>query len=289
MSELPDSELSYLDLMRDILNNGEKKSSRAGDTLSLYGKLLELPLVNSASEPIIPLLTTKKMPYRLIVEELLWFLSGSIDSKVLAERNVHIWDANGSRENLDKLGFTDRAEGDLGPIYGYQWRNYNNEGCDQIANAVALLRSDPYSRRNLVLAWNPVQLREMVLPPCHVMFGLSVGPSAQGQPAYLDCAVVQRSADVPLGLPFNIASYGTLAHIFAQQAGLLARKLSYFVMDAHIYTNQIEGCHEQLKRAPTGWPTLRIKCAPSIFEYKWEDFKLENYSPQDTIIFPFSV
>lgn len=282
-------EQQYLDFMRDILEHGEKKSSRAGDTLSLYGKLLEVPLMNSADEPIIPLLTTKKMSYRLIVEELLWFLSGSTDSKVLAERNVHIWDANGSRENLDKLGFTNRAEGELGPIYGYQWRNYNNEHCDQIANAITLLRNDPYSRRNLVLAWNPVQLREMVLPPCHVMFGLSASPDKQGQPAYLDCAVVQRSADVPLGLPFNIASYGTLAHMFAQQAGLSARKLSHFVMDAHIYINQIEGCQDQLKRAPSVWPTLRLEYAPNIFEYKWGNFKLENYSPQDTITFPFSI
>jgi thymidylate synthase len=296
-------EQAYLqNLMWDILAHGERKKNRTGvDTYSTFGNVLRFSLTNSEGKRIIPLLTTKKTGYRLIVEELLWFLSGSTDSQILHNKGVKIWDANGSREALDKLGFKEREEGDLGPVYGFQWRHfgagykdcrtdYSNKGIDQIAWVVGEIKKNPSSRRLVVSAWNPGQLAEMALPPCHILFQFNVGFSEE-KPKYLDCALYQRSADVPLGVPFNIASYATLIHMIAQQTGLQARNFVYFTADTHVYANQIPGCLEQLGRVPYPWPTLQLPDVPpqDIFSYKIEDFVVQNYKCHPEIKFPFAV
>ena len=284
-------EQQYLDLMRKIITTGEKKSNRTGtDTISVFGNTMSFNL----SDGVLPLLTTKRMFYRAIVEELLWFLNGCTDATILDSKGIKIWNANSSRECLDKLGFTQRRAGDCGPIYGFQWRHfgakyvdcdtdYTGLGVDQISQLIEGIRNNPQSRRHIISAWNPIDLNQMVLPPCHLSMQINVSPNAE-----LDCLVYQRSADVPLGVPFNIASYATLTHMIAQQVEMTARNLVYVTGDTHIYVNQINGCREQLSRDPFGPPTLSIKPAKDIFSYQWSDFEVRDYRYHSKINFPFA-
>jgi thymidylate synthase len=288
-------EQAYLNLLCNILENGSDKPSRTGmNTRSLTGTQLRFTLSRQrdieagGSEMILPLLTTKTTSFRLILTELLWFLEGECNAQVLAAKyNNHIWDANGSREFLDRIGFESRSTGDLGPVYGRQWRRWNNH-IDQIKQVIASLKSDPYSRRHIVTAWNPDQIPDMVLPPCHLLFQFVVRP-LNNKPYWLDCVLTQRSADMPLGVPFNIASYALLTHMIASLTDLHGGTLIINMGDCHIYHNQFEGCLTQLARIPRRFPEIRFKLdINDIDAFNVDDFELIGYNPHPIIKFPFS-
>lgn len=246
----------YLDLLRDILENGVDKMDRTGvGTRSVFGRQMRFDLNEG-----FPLLTTKKMHLKSIIYELLWFIKGDTNVKYLQEHGVRIWN-----EWADE-------NGDLGPIYGAQWRNWNGDGIDQLAEVIETLKRNPNDRRMIVSAWNPSQLKAMHLPPCHMMFQFYV---ANGK---LSCMLYQRSCDMFLGVPFNIASYALLTMMIAQVCGL---KLGYFVHvlgDTHIYHNHFEQVKEQLKRVPLALPQMKINPdIKDINDFKFEDFELQNY------------
>ena len=261
----------YLDLLRLIRTTGARKTDRTGTgTLSVFGHQMRFDL--SAG---FPLLTTKKLHLRSIIYELLWFLRGETNVKWLHEHGVSIWD-DWADEN-----------GELGPVYGKQWRSWplpNGESVDQIANAIALLRSAPDSRRIIVNAWNVAELEQMALTPCHALFQFYV---ANGR---LSCQLYQRSADMFLGVPFNIASYALLTHMFAQQCDLSVGEFIWTGGDCHLYLNHLAQADEQLSRTPLPPPTLQILRKPlSIFEYEYEDFRIENYQAHAHIKAPVAV
>ena len=281
-------EVSYLNLINKILEKGELRETRNATTKSLFGEKLEFNISNS-----IPFITTKKLAWKTIIKELLWFLSGSTDNKKLQEQNVKIWNGNASREYMDKIGFLNREENDLGPIYGHQWRHFNaeyknkntdytNQGIDQIKQVLNLLKNDPMSRRILISAWNPSQLSEMNLPPCHMMAQFYVSADKK-----LSCQMYQRSADVGLGLPFNIASYAVLTYILAKLSNLIPNKLIIVLGDAHIYNSHIESLKEQIKRKPFTFPKLIInpdKNFEKVEDFNIEDFIIEEYSYYEGIV-----
>ena len=281
-------EIGYLNLIKKILENGENRETRNAITKSLFGEKLEFDISNS-----IPFITTKKLAWKTVIKELLWFLSGSTDNKKLQEQNVKIWNGNASREYMDKIGFLNREENDLGPIYGHQWRHFNaeyknkntdytNQGIDQIKQVLNLLKNDPMSRRILISAWNPSQLSEMNLPPCHMMAQFYVSADKK-----LSCQMYQRSADVGLGLPFNIASYAVLTYILAKLSNLIPNKLIIVLGDAHIYNSHIESLKEQIKRKPFTFPKLIInpdKNFEKVEDFNIEDFIIEEYSYYEGIV-----
>lgn len=256
----------YLDLCRHILDNGVEKSDRTGTgTLSTFGYQMRLNLAEG-----FPLLTTKKLHWSSIAHELLWFLSGDTNTKYLRENGVRIWD-----------DWAD-DEGDLGPVYGAQWREWQvKDGwiyADQIANVIEQIRYNPDSRRLLVNAWNVGELDEMALPPCHFAFQFYV---ANGK---LSCQLYQRSADIFLGIPFNIASYALLTHMIAHVTGLQVGELIHTLGDAHIYTNHIEQVKTQLEREPRELPTLNIKRdVTDIDDFIFDDFEIIGYDPHPHI------
>ncbi|MET0659308.1 MAG: thymidylate synthase [Steroidobacteraceae bacterium] len=261
----------YLDLLRLIRTRGARKTDRTGTgTLSLFGHQMRFDL-----DAGFPLVTTKKLHLRSIVYELLWFLRGETNVKWLQERGVSIWD-----DWADERG-------ELGPVYGKQWRSWplpNGDAVDQIANAIRLLRTDPDSRRIIVNAWNVAELDQMALTPCHALFQFYV---ADGK---LSCQLYQRSADMFLGVPFNIASYALLTHMFAQQCDLGVGEFIWTGGDCHLYLNHLAQADEQLSRTPLPLPTLKILRKPaSIFEYEYEDFLIENYQAHAHIKAPVAV
>ena len=249
----------YLDLLQDILDNGIYKDDRTGTgTRSVFGRQLRFNLGDG-----FPLITTKKLHLRSIIYELLWFLTGDTNTRFLRENGVRIWD-----EWADE-------NGDLGPVYGRQWRAWqtaDGEVVDQISNVVHNIKTDPDSRRLIVNAWNVGELKKMALQPCHVLFQFYVGNGK------LSCQMYQRSADVFLGLPFNIASYSLLTHMMAQQCDLDAGDFSIVIGDTHLYENHLEQARLQITRDPLPLPQLNIHRKPSsIFDYKFEDFEIVNY------------
>ena len=266
----------YLDLLQHILDNGFQKGDRTGTgTKSVFGYQMRFNL-----EEGFPLLTTKKVHLRSIIHELLWLIKGDTNIKYLHDNKVSIWD-----EWAD-------ANGDLGPIYGAQWRNWNNEGIDQIADLIDSIKNNPNSRRHIVTAWNPSVLPDekskdfaqnvadgkAALPPCHAFFQFYVADNK------LSCQLYQRSADVFLGVPFNIASYSLLTMMIAQVCGLGLGDFVHTFGDVHIYNNHIEQVKLQLSREPRQLPTMKLNPeVKSIFDFKYEDFKLENYNPHDAI------
>lgn len=261
----------YLDLLRLIRTKGARKTDRTGTgTLSVFGHQMRFDLSTG-----FPLVTTKKLHLRSIVYELLWFLRGETNVKWLKERGVSIWD-----------DWADE-QGELGPVYGKQWRSWpkpNGESIDQIAQAVKLLRTDPDSRRIIVNAWNVAELDRMALTPCHALFQFYV---ANGR---LSCQLYQRSADMFLGVPFNIASYALLTHMFAQQCDLHVGEFIWTGGDCHLYLNHLAQADEQLSRTPLPLPKLTIlRKPPSIFEYEYEDFLIENYQAHAHIKAPVAV
>lgn len=261
----------YLDLLAHILEHGVQRDDRTGvGTLSIFGYQMRLDLGQG-----FPLLTTKRLHTRSIIIELLWFLRGDTNVRYLQERGVTIWD-----EWADE-------DGNLGPIYGYQWRHWPNPDgthTDQIARVVQQIKETPYSRRHIVVAYNPSCVDQMALPPCHALFQFYV---ARGK---LSCQLYQRSADVFLGLPFNLASYALLTHMVAQQCDLEPGELVWTGGDVHLYLNHVEQARLQLTRQPYPLPTLRIKRRPaSIFEYEYEDFEIVGYRCHPAIKAPIAV
>lgn len=261
----------YLELMRDILDNGTPKTDRTGTgTLSVFGRQMRFNLREG-----FPLVTTKKLHIRSIIVELLWFLRGDTNIKFLHDHNVTIWD-----EWAD-------ANGNLGPVYGYQWRSWpapDGRSIDQISQVIEQIRTHPDSRRHIVTAWNPADVDKMALPPCHALFQFYV---ANGK---LSCQLYQRSADFFLGVPFNIASYALLTHMVAQQTGYEAGEFIWTGGDVHLYTNHIEQARLQLSRKPYPLPQLQIVRKPdTIFDYRLEDFEILNYQAHPAIKAPIAV
>ena len=261
----------YHQLLRHILQNGHKKEDRTGvGTLSVFGYQMRFNLSEG-----FPLVTTKKLHLRSIIYELLWFLNGSTNVKYLKDNGVTIWD-----EWADQ-------NGDLGPVYGYQWRSWpgrNGEKIDQIDRLIVQLKNKPDSRRHIVTAWNPADVDRMALPPCHALFQFYI---AAGR---LSCQLYQRSCDTFLGLPFNIASYALLVHMVAQQCDLEPGEFVWTGGDVHIYNNHIDQVNLQLTREPFPLPTLDIRRKPgSIFDYKFEDFEILNYQSHPGIKAPIAV
>ncbi|MBL3655757.1 thymidylate synthase [Fulvivirga sediminis] len=261
----------YLDLMQDILENGAQKGDRTGTgTLSVFGRQMRFNLAEG-----FPLLTTKKLHIRSIIHELLWFLSGDTNIKYLNDNGVSIWN-----EWADE-------NGDLGPVYGSQWRSWpapDGGRVDQISQVIEQIKNNPNSRRHIVSAWNPAEVDEMALPPCHALFQFYVADGA------LSCQLYQRSADFFLGVPFNIASYALLVHMFAQQCGLTPGEFVWTGGDVHLYSNHLDQAKLQLGRKPKGLPKLVIGRKPdSIFDYKYEDFTIENYEAEASIKAPIAV
>ena len=266
----------YLDLLQHIIDNGFQNGDRTGTgTKSVFGYQMRFNL-----EEGFPLLTTKKVHLRSIIHELLWLINGDTNIKYLHDNKVSIWD-----EWADE-------NGDLGPIYGAQWRNWNNEGIDQIADLIDSIKNNPNSRRHIVTAWNPSVLPDekskdfaqnvadgkAALPPCHAFFQFYVADNK------LSCQLYQRSADVFLGVPFNIASYSLLTMMIAQVCGLGLGDFVHTFGDVHIYNNHIEQVKLQLSREPRQLPSMKLNAeVKSIFDFKYEDFKLENYNPHDAI------
>ena len=265
----------YLDLVKHVLDNGELKEDRTGTgTKSVFGYQMRFNLDDG-----FPMVTTKKLHLKSIIYELLWFLKGDTNIKYLQENGVKIWDA-----------WAD-SNGDLGPVYGFQWRNWNNDGIDQISNLINDLKNNPSSRRHLISAWNPSVLPDTsksfeanvangkaALPPCHAFFQFHV---INGK---LSCQLYQRSADIFLGVPFNIASYSLLTIMIAQVCDLKVGDFIHTFGDAHIYSNHFDQMKLQLTREPRKLPTLKVnKKIKSIFDFKFEDFNLEDYNPHPHI------
>ena len=269
-------ETQYTNLIREILQTGYSESGRNGETITKFGYSMRYSLRNG----VIPILTTKKLAWRVCFEELFWFIRGCTSNKELQEKNVHIWDQNSSREFLDSRGLYYLEEGDLGPIYGFQWRHFNaeyidynkcyqGEGIDQLQQIIDTLKNPETrsSRRMIMTAWNPCQLNYMALPPCHILAQFNVRENK-----YLSCALYQRSGDVGLGIPFNIASYSLLTHIIAKHCGLEADEFVHFLGNCHIYKEHVDALTEQIKRKPFACPKIEINNVyDSIDEYNLDD------------------
>jgi len=264
-TDLRHPEQQYLDLLRTVLETGVDRPDRTGTgTRSIFGHQMRFDLSRG-----FPLLTTKKLHVKSIIYEMLWFLRGETNIRWLQERGVKIWN-----EWADE-------NGDLGPVYGSQWRSWpdgTGGTIDQIANVVNSIRTKPDSRRHIVTAWNPAEVDDMALPPCHCLFQFYV---AEGK---LSCQLYQRSADIFLGVPFNIASYALLTHMMAQVTGLQAGDFVHTFGDAHLYSNHVKQAHEQLARPPKPLPRLTLNPdRQSIFDFDFEDFMLTGYDPHPHI------
>jgi thymidylate synthase len=274
-------EQQYLNLIRKVLEEGDTRVTRNSVTKSIFSEKIDFDISDS-----IPFITTKKLAWKIIIKELLWFLSGSTDNKKLLDQDVKIWLGNSTREFMDSIGFTEREVNDLGPVYGHQWRHFNaeyknqntdytNKGIDQIKEIIHLLKTDPMSRRIILTAWNPCQIKEMNLPPCHMMCQFYVSSNKE-----LSCMMYQRSADIGLGLPFNIASYAVLTYILGKITNLKPKKLSIIIGDAHIYQNHIEALKEQITREPFEFPKLQINSMKeynNVEDFEINDFEVINY------------
>ena len=284
-------EQQYLNLIKNILENGTWEEGRNGKTKSIFGNMMRFSLKDGK----IPILTTKKTAWKTCLKELLWFIRGDTDNKLLQEQGVHIWDGNTTREFLDSRGLKDYREGLIGPGYGFQWRHFGgdydsseagvkeggNRGVDQLQQIIDALK-DPAqrtSRRLIMTAWNPQQLDQMALPPCHILCQFNVHHGNK-----LSCSMYQRSSDEFLGQPINIASYSFLTHLLAKHCGLEAYEFVYFIGNCHIYENAIDACKLQITREPFPFPRVSIKQArENINEYEIDDFILENYQSHEAI------
>jgi len=278
-------ESGYLKLLEDVLENGDEKETRNGKVISSFGKIISFYNIENR----FPLLTSKRVFLRGVIEELLWFLRGSIDSNELKNKNVNIWNGNSSREYLDSIGLNHYKEGELGPIYGWQWKTFgkkygsDEKGFDQIRYVLEELTKPENSRRAVISGWNPTQLKEMALPPCHILYVFYKNKHG------LHCSVSMRSTDLFLGLPFNIASVSILVHIIAKLLHIQPHAISINMTDLHIYEEHIESVKKQIKNQIEEPPVLEIsKTSPSVEcsideKIKWieslcyEDFVLKDY------------
>ena len=281
-------EMQYIKLTDDILQHGTIEEGRNGNTKVIIGNYMYFTLNNG----VIPLLTTKKVAWKTCLKELLWFIKGDTDNTLLQEQNVKIWNDNASRDFLDSRGLQHLEENDLGPVYGFQWRHFNapyttckakydNQGVDQLQYIINALK-DPeqrQSRRLIMSAWNPCQIDNMALPPCHVMCQFNVTKSNK-----LSCSLYQRSGDIGLGVPFNIASYSFLAHLLAHHCDLEVDEFHYHLGNAHIYDDHFEPLAEQIKREPLPFPTITIKSKrENIEDYSIDDFVINDYKSHEQI------
>lgn len=287
-------EKQYLNLIKDIIENGCMEEGRNGNTISTFGYSLRFSLKDGK----IPIMTTKKTAWKTCLKELLWFISGNTDTKLLQEQGVHIWDENTTREFLDSRSLNDYPEGMMGPSYGYQWRHFgakydcstgkpSEEGIDQLKYIIEQLKDckTRNSRRLVMSAWNPTQLDEMALPPCHILCQFHVHNNNQ-----LSCSMYQRSNDECCGTPFNIASYSFLTHLLAKHCGLEAYEFIYFKGNCHVYEEHIENAKLQVIREPFPFPTICIKqLRENINDYKLEDFELINYKHHEQIYYKMIV
>jgi thymidylate synthase len=301
-------EYQYINLIQNILENGTWEEGRNGKVKSVFGASMRFSLKDGS----IPILTTKKTAWKTCLKELLWFVRGDTNNKLLKEQGVHIWDGNSSREFLDSRGLQKYEVDELGPIYGYQWRHFNKQyvtnkqnelsgfknlsgwrdddwiieknnekNIDQLQQIIDALK-DPNqrtSRRLIMTAWNPCQLDEMALPPCHILCQFNVHNGNK-----LSCSMYQRSSDFFLGIPFNIASYSMLTHLLAKHCGLEAYEFIHFMGNCHLYENAIDAAKLQITREPYTFPTISIKqVRENINDYHLEDFEVHNYKSQDAI------
>jgi len=284
-------EQQYLSQVATIMRTGSARGDRTGTgTLSVFGLQSRYSLAGDT----MPLLTTKRVFWRAVLEELLWFVRGSTNANELSARGVNIWDANASRQFLDARGLHTREQGDLGPVYGFQWRHYGADyrtmhddygaqGVDQLRECIQLIRNDPNSRRIVMTAWNPAQLSAMALPPCHCLVQFYVDNGR------LSCQLYQRSGDMGLGVPFNIASYALLTRMIAH-GHLDAGEFVHTLGDAHVYMTHIDALHEQCARTPRPFPQLRIKRqVANIDDFTVDDFELINYNPHPKLSMPMAV
>jgi thymidylate synthase len=268
-------ENAYINLLNNILSNGEKRDDRTGTgTISIFGEHLEIDILDK-----FPLLTTKKLNFKHILTENIWFISGAKNIEYLQSNGVKIWNGNTSREFLDKRGLFDYNQGDTGPLYGFQWRNFG--GVDQLNRMLNLLKTDPMSRRIFMSCWNPPELDKMCLEPCHISFQLYVSADLK----YLDGHLYMRSSDVFLGLPWNIAGYSLLLYMFGCLSGYTPRKLYLSFGDTHIYLNHIQQVKLQIERPVRNFPTLKIKEGryTTFEDFNLDSFDLENYHPHPYI------
>jgi thymidylate synthase len=277
-------EYQYLDLIDNILKNGSIVKGRNGTTKSIFGASMRFSLEDNT----IPILTTKKVAWKTCFKELMWFVNGHTDNTLLQNQKVKIWNANASRDFLDSRGLHNLKENDLGPVYGHQWRHFNakygscdddysNKGVDQLQYIIDSLKdpNERFSRRLVMSAWNPCQLNEMALPPCHVLTQFNVSNNNE-----LSCSLYQRSGDVGLGVPFNIASYSFLTHIIAKHCDLKPKDFVYFLGNSHIYDDHYTALSEQIKREPREFPKIYIKNKhDNINNYSLDDIDIEKYNP----------
>lgn len=274
-------EYQYLKLIKNIAKNGTKETGRNGVIYTSIGESMKFSLEKNT----LPLLTTKYVPWKVCLKELLWFMNGNTNNKLLKQQNVKIWNDNATREFLDSRKLFNLKEDDLGPVYGHQWRhfnakydncntNYTGMGIDQLENIINELKSEnKTSRRLIISAWNPEQIDEMALPPCHTMFQFHVTNENK-----LSCSLYQRSGDVGLGIPFNIASYSFLTHIIANHCNLEAKEFIHFIGNAHIYENHLKKLKKQAKLQPYDFPTINIKNKhKNINNYSLGDIELLDY------------
>lgn len=304
-------EYQYLDLIQRILEEGEHRPDRTGTgTLSIpFPPQLKFRLAKADGSLVLPLLTTKRVFLRAVIAELLWFISGDTNGHTLANQGVKIWEGNGSRAYLDSVGLSHREEGDLGPVYGFQWRHfgaeyvdrnadYTGKGVDQLAEVVHKLKHNPYDRRIILSAWNPADLKKMALPPCHMFaqFYVSFPKDAKvredgSKQGTLHSLLYQRSCDMGLGVPFNIASYALLTHMLARACDLVPGTLTHTMGDAHVYLDHVEALKVQLERSPRAFPELVVEREKGceIDGWKLEDFKVVGYEPHKSIAMKMSV
>lgn len=308
-------ERHYLDLVKHIIEHGEQRPDRTGTgTLSVFApQAMRFSLRDDA----FPLLTTKKVFTRAVIEELLWFVRGDTNTKHLSEKNVRIWDGNGSREFLDARGLGHRRVGDLGPVYGFQWRHfgaeykdcdadYSGQGVDQLAQIIETLKTNPFDRRIIMTAWNPKDLPDMALPPCHMFCQFYVAKPPGTGKGRLSCMLYQRSCDMGLGVPFNIVSYALLTRMIAHVTNLEPGELIHNLGDAHVYLNHVEPLKSQIEKEPRPFPKLRIRRPAaavdttdsyddqvdkirSIDDFRFDDFVIEGYNPHPLLKMAMSV
>ena len=281
-------EYQYMNLIRDILDEGKMEYGRNGNAKTVIGSAMHFDLTNNR----IPILTTKKVAWKTCAKELFWFISGKTDNALLQKQNVGIWNGNASRDYLDAIGLYERAENDLGPVYGHQWRHFNapygtchddytGKGDDQLEYIITCLKNvhTRNSRRLVMSAWNPCQINEMALPPCHILVQFNVTDGDK-----LSCSMYQRSGDVGLGVPFNIASYSLLTHLIAHHCGLVASDFYYHLGNCHIYDDHLDVLEKQIQRTPFDFPTITIKnIKEKLEDYSLDDIEISNYSSHENI------
>ena len=281
-------EYQYLHLIRDIVDEGKMEYGRNGNAKTVIGSAMHFDLTNNT----IPILTTKKVAWKTCAKELFWFISGKTDNALLQKQNVSIWNGNANRDYLDDIGLYERAENDLGPIYGHQWRHFNapygtchddytGKGDDQLEYIITCLKNvhTRNSRRLVISAWNPCQINEMALPPCHILVQFNVTDGNK-----LSCSMYQRSGDVGLGVPFNIASYSLLTHLIAHHCGLVASDFYYHLGNCHIYDDHEKQLSNQILRTPFPFPTIQFKTLKDkIEDYSLDDIELFNYSSHENV------